>query len=55
MSILYPKNEIYSSSPLEKQLEAYFVQFEQKHTNNIKVENNCETIRTTLESISHQI
>ena len=42
MSICILKNEIYSSSPLEKQLEAYFVQFEQKHTNNIKVENTCE-------------
>ena len=40
MSICILKNDIYSSSPLETQLAAYFVQFEQTHTNTI--ENTCE-------------
>ncbi|MHA3049759.1 tyrosine-type recombinase/integrase [Acinetobacter sp. ANC 4639] len=42
MSICILKNEVYSSSPLEKQLAAYFFQFEQTHTNNNKIENTCE-------------
>lgn len=42
MSICILKNEIYSSSPLEKQLAAYFVQVEQAHPNNNKIENTCE-------------
>lgn len=36
MSICILKNEVYSSSPLEKQLAAYFVQFEQTYTNTIE-------------------
>ncbi|MFW1828154.1 MULTISPECIES: site-specific integrase [unclassified Acinetobacter] len=36
MSICILKNEVYSSSPLEKQLAAYFVQFEQAHTTTIQ-------------------
>ena len=36
MSICILKNEIYSSSPLKKQLAAYFVQFKQTHTNTIQ-------------------
>lgn len=42
MSICILKNDIYSSSPLEKQLAAYFVQVEQAHPNNTKIENTCE-------------
>ncbi|MEQ1144099.1 tyrosine-type recombinase/integrase [Acinetobacter soli] len=41
MAICILKNEIYSSSPLEKQLAAYFVQFEQTHAN---------TVETTFEN-----
>lgn len=36
MSICILKNEIYSSSPLEKQLAAYFFQFEQTYTHTIQ-------------------
>lgn len=42
ISICILKNEVYSSSPLEKQLAAYFVQVEQAHPNNNKIENTCE-------------
>ncbi|MFV5503106.1 tyrosine-type recombinase/integrase [Acinetobacter sp. 226] len=42
MSICILKNEICSSSPLEKQLAAYFVQVEQANPNNNKIENTCE-------------
>lgn len=42
ISICILKNEVYSSSPLEKQLAAYFVQVEQAHPNNNKIENICE-------------
>ncbi|WP_180110594.1 site-specific integrase [Acinetobacter sp. YH12098] len=42
ISICILKNDIYSSSPLEKQLAAYFVQFEQTHTNNNYIENTYE-------------
>lgn len=42
ISICILKNDIYSSSPLEKQLASYFVQFQQAHTNNNKIKNTCE-------------
>src|SRR5690606_28253466 len=42
ISICILKNEVYSSSPLEKQLAAYFVQVEQAYPNNNNIENTYE-------------
>lgn len=52
---MYPKNEIYSSSPLEKQLAAYFIQSEPTPTHT--VQNICEkpqkkpTVTITLDEV----
>lgn len=51
MAICILKNEIYSSSPLEKQLATYFVQFEQTHAHTIETtfENHQNRSTTTIE------
>jgi hypothetical protein len=53
MSICILKNEIYSSSPLEKQLAAYFIQPEPTPTHTLKFRILVKTIRTSLESLLH--
>jgi hypothetical protein len=51
MSICILKNEIYSSSPLEKQLAAYFVSLNPRLP--IRFRKFMRTIRTSLQSLLH--